>query len=241
MYKEKGRIFVHRVVWLIILAVCILTALVAGNLPEQSEKEMKLKRMNFQLVNYNESRNSSYCKVELVFNMEVDLESATVRFYDEEGWFLGDKTESFDGSGEEFYKYFTIEGKAKSCKVVDFIATPLESEEISVGEQLDREATALIVLVVCLYAGGFALVMLIWALFLSCKRYKYKGQDIIVYAGFFHHYIKVAGRKMDEHNTIITFTAIPLSCTLNDGTHLAVCISLMNRIALKINDQLYRG
>lgn len=89
------------------------------------------------------------------------------------------------------------------------------------------------------YLCFFNLMFFICTLCLSCKIYEYNGNEIIVYAGFYHHYIKVNGTKMDEHNTLIYFTPISLSCTLNDGTDLAIVITTSNRISLKINNQLY--
>ena len=53
--------------------------------------------------------------------------------------------------------------------------------------------------------------------------------------------LKMDGEVLDEHNTFATFTAIVLSCTLDDGTRLQATISLTNRIALKINDRLYKN
>ena len=77
------------------------------------------------------------------------------------------------------------------------------------------------------------------SLLLSCKVYDYNGSEIIVYAGFYHRYIKADGVIMDEHNTLLTYTAISLSCSLDDGTYLEARITLTNRISLKINNRLY--
>lgn len=76
------------------------------------------------------------------------------------------------------------------------------------------------------------------SLLLSYKDYEYNGNNIVVYAGWYHHYIKVNGNKIDEHNTLVSFTAILLSCTLDDGTDIKVTITMTNRISLKINNQL---
>ena len=75
-------------------------------------------------------------------------------------------------------------------------------------------------------------------LLLNCKTYLYRGSSILVYAGFCNHYIKVNGVKCDEHNTLISFTPIVMSCKLDDGTTLQATISMTNRIALKANDKL---
>lgn len=76
-------------------------------------------------------------------------------------------------------------------------------------------------------------------LFLSCKVYDYNGNSIVVYAGWFHNYIKVNGKKFDEHNTFTSYTAILLPCVLDDGTDVKVTITRSNRISLKINNRLY--
>lgn len=91
-----------------------------------------------------------------------------------------------------------------------------------------------------IYTDAILFVVWVSSWFLSCKGYKYDDKKIVIYAGWFHHCLKVNGRYMDEYNTFITFTPIDLSCVLNDGTPLQVRISLANRITLKINNQLYR-
>ncbi|HCH74930.1 MAG TPA: hypothetical protein DEV87_07110 [Clostridiales bacterium] len=84
------------------------------------------------------------------------------------------------------------------------------------------------------------LSLFISTLLLSYKTYMYNDKEIIVYAGFYHHYISVSGVKTDEHNTIISYTPITLTCTLSEGARIQATISLTNRIALKINDKLYQ-
>ena len=91
----------------------------------------------------------------------------------------------------------------------------------------------------CVFFDICAFILLIGALLLSYKKYEYNGNSIIVYSGWYHHYIKFNGKKVDEHNTLVTFNAIPLSCALDDGTDIKVTITLTNRISLKINNQLY--
>lgn len=73
---------------------------------------------------------------------------------------------------------------------------------------------------------------------LHCKTYTFKGNSIVVYAGFCNHYIKANGVKCDEHITLISFTPIVMSCKLDDGTMLKATISMSNRIALKADDKL---
>lgn len=96
-----------------------------------------------------------------------------------------------------------------------------------------------IVIILFIHADIFIPIIFIVSLFLSYKSYRYNGDFIVVYSGWFHHYIKVNGTKMDEHNTLQTFIPILLTCTLDDGTDLEATITLTNRISLKINNQLY--
>lgn len=96
-----------------------------------------------------------------------------------------------------------------------------------------------IVIIVSLYVDAMLFAMFIASLCLSYKVYEYRGSEIVVYAGWYHHYIKVDGIKTDEHNTLVSFSAINLSCVLDDGTDIKVTITLTNRISLKINDRLY--
>ena len=89
--------------------------------------------------------------------------------------------------------------------------------------------------------GWLSLCYFIGTLLLLVKHYRYSDKEITIYAGWFYNYLKIDGEVLDEHNTFVTFTAIVLSCTLDDGTRLQATISLTNRIALKINDRLYKN
>ena len=76
---------------------------------------------------------------------------------------------------------------------------------------------------------------LVYSLLLSCNQYQYNGQNIIVYSGWFHHYITVDGSLKDEHNTFIGDNPILLSVRLDSGEELEVLISTIHRITLKID------
>ncbi|MDE6356274.1 MAG: hypothetical protein K2L67_03425 [Clostridia bacterium] len=101
------------------------------------------------------------------------------------------------------------------------------------------EVAFVILIYIILTFDSVTLVFFIASLLLTCKIYDYNGDEIIVYAGWYHHYIKVNGEKADEHNTIFTYTAINMSCTLDDGAEVWATISMTNRISLKINNRLY--
>lgn len=95
--------------------------------------------------------------------------------------------------------------------------------------------------IVCHSAGFIGIIFFINALSLSCQRFYYDGREIIVYAGTFHHYIKIDGEKCDEHNTLSGLIPIFLSTRLEDDTFIECTISTFNRIALKIDGKLYRN
>lgn len=92
----------------------------------------------------------------------------------------------------------------------------------------------------CLFALLMQLIILIEAFLLSEKTYHFGGHKIVVYAGWYNHYITFDGEKVDEHNTIVTYSPIYLSCEI-DGLYLEAAISLTNRISLKINGRLYNN
>lgn len=117
---------------------------------------------------------------------------------------------------------------------------------------------AVAVVLTALFAGGVLAVEMWWiyvlimydavcvaffimALLTTYRAYEYDGNIMIVYAGFYYRYLKINGEVMDEHNTVMTFTAIQLSCTLDDGTVVTANITLTNRISLKINNRLYKN
>ena len=90
------------------------------------------------------------------------------------------------------------------------------------------------------YFTIYALAMFIASLFLSYKQYNYNGATISVYAGWYHHALRINGEIFDEHNTLMSFTPIKLSTTLDNGTVLEATISLSNRIVLKINNRVVK-
>ena len=74
----------------------------------------------------------------------------------------------------------------------------------------------------------------------KCKKYVYNGREIVIYSGWYHHYLKVDDEIEDEHNSHYSRIPIELWCNLNDGTELYASISPSNSIKLKINGKLYR-
>ncbi len=109
--------------------------------------------------------------------------------------------------------------------------------------KLPQEEYADLVLSLKLTLGAlliiFTFAIAICTLLVNCKVYQVNSHIIIVYAGFYHHYIKVDGEVADEHNTLITYTSIILSSALDDD-QISATISLTNRIAFKYQNRLLK-
>lgn len=101
--------------------------------------------------------------------------------------------------------------------------------------------TGFVLYMIAFFCISITLIIFICSLFLSYKIYKFNGNIITIYAGYYNHYIKVNGETFDEHKTLISFTPIILSCTLEDGNLLQATISTSNRISLKINNKLFKN
>ena len=69
----------------------------------------------------------------------------------------------------------------------------------------DGEYSSIIGIFVMCGAVPIVLIIFISTLLLSYKKYEYNGRIIEVYSGWYHHYMKYGGIKVDEHNTIQSF------------------------------------
>lgn len=221
---DKWKIAFHRIFWAIVLLIGVIVPIVI--MISSSKVSANIVSDSGNLDSYYDSLGESRVTLELTFDRKIYSCDVTIEFYDK-NHLITDKV------NETFYAYddttvsssFYVDGEADSYAITDYNVTVSNNTGI---------------IVYCIYmADIFSLAMFICALLLSCKVYDYYGNTIVVYAGWFHHYIKVNGVKTDEHNTLISFTPIYLSSTMDDGTHLEARISLTNRISLKINDKLY--
>lgn len=107
----------------------------------------------------------------------------------------------------------------------------------------DIDNEILVEMLIIIYVAITFSMLFLGVGFLSIKyrRYDYNGIDIMVYSGAYHHYIKVDGEIVDEHNTLVSYRAIELSSILADGTPISARISLSGAISLKINGTLYNN
>ena len=223
MLYERKKILIQRVIWGILLAIGILVPVILANQPEE---EVNIVNDNGYIIEYYEYSDTTDCEIEVTFNREVSSADIVVAFYDSDGNLLEREEGYFYGYDNRVSATFFIDGLVDSYEIISY--------EVSIYENNDYMIWFFII-------DLFVAVFFICTLLLSYKSYEYEGKTIIVYAGWYHHYIKVDDEIMDEHNTLFSYTAIPLSCTLKDGSVLHETITMTNRISLKINDRLYKN
>lgn len=216
---EQKKIRIWRIVLLSLFLLTLLWLFIYIAMPA------KVKDGNINTTYYS-SLNESSCEIQLECNRRVDGATAKICFYATENltYPICTKTVEMFGIGDTLSAYVhNIPDNVKSFQI----------KSITIQDNISR---LLIFSCACLPA----LLFFISALLLSCNVYIYNDKKIVVYAGWYHHYILINGEKYDEHNTITFFTPILLSASLDDGNEIKATISLTNRIALKINGKLYQ-
>lgn len=219
LLPEQKKIRIWRIVLLSLFLLTLLWLFIYIAMPA------KVKDGNIKTTYYS-SLNESSCEIQLECNRRVDGATAEICFYATENltYPICTKTVEMFGIGDTLTAYVhDIPDNVKSFQI----------KSITIQDNISR---LLIFSCACLPA----LLFFISALLLSCNVYIYNDKKIVVYAGWYHHYILINGEKYDEHNTITFFTPILLSATLDDGSEVKATISLTNRIALKINGKLYQ-
>ena len=174
---------------------------------------------------YDETYGWTDCEVILTFNTSLNGYSGQIyiAFYDANEIYISQHSIYFyNKSQKTITETFTIlDGDIEYYDVVDTVFYK------------DPSATPYIFYILAIFSFAF----LISALLLSYKEYEYNGNKISVYAGFYHHTLKINNEIVDEHNTLIFITPISLDSIINDEL-VEAKISTMNRISLKINKKL---
>lgn len=223
--SAKTKLMIRRTVWGLIVLLGIPISLLMIN---AAPTDLVVLDSNCD-VEYSEYGDYSTCDIEIKFNAPVNGGYATVAFYDNHDQLLGRKECYFFSSGAVANSMFNyVSGHVYSFNVVSY--------DLIDDATLALRRNGIFLLMFSVIIG---IPFFICAMLCSYKCYRFEGKVIAVYAGYYHHYITVNGVKTDEHNTIMSFTPIYLSCTLEDGTNLRATVSLTNRISLKINDLLY--
>ena len=177
---------------------------------------------NGYIVEYYSYIDKTACKIDITFNMSVSSGDVTINFYDSGNNLLSTSTTYFISYGNYIEdEYISINGKVDSYEIISYSVEPTNH---------------LFIIYILL---PFSLIFFISSLFVSYKKYSIYGNEIIVYAGFYHNYIKINGEKYDEYNTT-SYTPIYLSCIFNENL-IEVKISMSNRISTKLNGKLLKS
>lgn len=216
--EEKTKVLVHRLTWLIITCLIFFIPIIIN----WAQPELVIVDDEAYIEDYYEYSDTSTIEMYITFNREVSSGYATINFYDASGSLLDTQENYFYTYGDKSVEdtYISVDGKVDSYEIVSY-----DFKTLFIGSE----------------AYFFllpAILFLIESLLVSYKEYDYNGKKLSVYAGFYHHTLRVDGEKCDEHNTITTFSPIYLSTTMKDGTVVDATITLTNRISLKVNDKL---
>lgn len=215
---EKRKVLMHRLIWLAIVLLIIFIPIIVN----ACQPALEIIDDNGYVDTYYTYSDETSVDIDITFNREVSSGYATVKFYDSSNYLLETKRIYFYGYNDKTVEnsYTTVKGKVDKYEIISYEFEPTND-------------TAYIYIFLLP-----AIIMLIGALLLSYREYDYNGKKVSVYAGWYHHNIRVNGELCDEHNTIMSWTPIKLSTTLEDGTKLDATISLTNRISLKANNRL---
>jgi hypothetical protein len=199
---------------------------------------------NCYIEEYYEYINETTCSLEITFNQRVYEGPVTVVFYDKSGREL--ETLVIPLTNADYYpsygtkmvnSYFDVAGEVDSYEIIDY--SDLQSAEWDLYDDNEyyEYSTVLGLFIVWACVRCFYVIPLVLSsLFLNCKAYSIYGHCVVVYAGRLHHYIKVDGRKYDEKNTLISFSAITLTAQLLEGDKIEVYIpSFTKRMSLRVN------
>lgn len=234
LYEEK-KILLHRIICGILLLIGIIVPICVANMPTtDNDIEIVLEEDSGYISDYYEYSGTSVCEIELFFNTEVKSAYTEVAFYGENNIFLGRQEKEFYGGSngsKRLSSTFYINGEVDGYEIIS-CDCELPADEV-------REFAITFIPELFIWIDIILFIIFIGSLLLSCKVYDYNGIEIIVYAGWYHHYIKINGEIADEHNTLISYTPIYLECSFGWGDEVDATISLTNRITLKINNRLY--
>jgi hypothetical protein len=221
-YNEKSKCMRHKIIW-IIITICYF---ILPPCIENLKPDLELVEDYAEINEYYESLDETSVYVYLTFNRPVDSGYATIAFYDSSENLLATEREYFYAFNDKEANSLIIQisGKVEYYQVLSY----------------EFSASSPLFLSVHYAFFPFFIAMLIGALLLSYKEYCYNDKIISVYAGFYHHTLRVDGELCDEHNTIVAYTPIKLSTTIGEDV-IEATISLTNRISIKVNNKLIQS
>ena len=231
MMTEKKKLLLFHIVTFITMIVFIIIPIVVPNI----HKEVKLQDHEGALVFYNSDANLTTCEITLQFYDKVESGTAVIVFYDENENVLEEREVEFE---VVYYNYksprrdriltssnIDVSGKVESYEVKSYDNIP--------AKNWNKYLIPIFSLLAVFMFGYFLL-----SLRNKCKEYTLNNTNILVYACFSEHYVKVNGNKVVVDKWL-SLKPLELTFTLEDGTNAKVVYDILNRISLYINDNLY--
>jgi len=217
--SEKKRIVFYRIIFLtMILVLFFLPSILTPD-----ESDLELLDSNVIIEDYSDYFDESTVSIELEFNYEIDSGYVTIAYYDQFENLLEIEETYCYSSGEYAESYvLRINGAVDSFEIIDYDFDPV------------NYFTFMYLFLI------LAIPLFIDSLFLSYKEYFYNGIKISVYAGFFHHTLRINGIKQDEHSAFF-FIKIFLSTSLDEKTLVEAKITSFNRIVVKVNGKMIKS
>ncbi|MDE7214917.1 MAG: hypothetical protein K2N68_03680, partial [Clostridia bacterium] len=209
MIKEKKTLLILRAVFGVLLLAGIVAAIVMYvSLGSKAE-----------LIDCDDD---GYGYFVATFTEEVEAADIDFVFYDSNEMIIETKTVHFEGPGDVLRARIP----SLSSRVVAYAPTTYSTY---------HDATVIYILIL---VDVILLALFIQTLTLSCKIYYHNGNEILVYAGFTRRYLKINGVKVEERSTAFTYGMINFYSTLSDGSSVWASITRMNRITLRVNNQV---
>jgi len=217
--SEKKRIVFYRIIFLTI----ILVSFFLPSILTPDESDLELLDSDVIIEDYSDYLDESTVSIELAFNYEIYSGYVTIAYYDQFENLLEIKETYCYSSGEYAESLWTtINGAVDSFEIIDYDFDPV------------NYFTFMYLFLI------LAIPLFISSLFLSYKEYFYNGIKISVYAGFFHHTLRINGIKQDEHSAFF-FIKIFLSTSLDGETLVEAKITSFNRIVVKVNGKMIKS
>ena len=227
MIREKKIVLIRRLIGLVLILFGLIFTLVdAVYTPKLDNCEV--------YTEYNQSTNTTHYQIEAVFSTNVENAKITINFYDANEKFIGKttrtanpwyETDKVTFDDDSFYDTFSISGEIVSFEIVDYDATA------------DLRIIGTEPITFTLLTAIF--VILLPILTCKCKTYYYDGKKIVVYVGYFNHYLMIDGEKADERKTLESWVPIYLTSE-SDEMSVEITISTCNFVTTKINGKLAR-
>lgn len=220
--KDKTKLLIHRLSWITITLMIIFFPFII------SAAQPKLKLVKESVSGeYLSSLEMTSIDITLEFNRPIKDGYATIKYYDSNNRLLS--------TNEEYFSSPYYESKTAESFLI-YVSGDVDSYEI-VSYNFNTEAPLSVIILHTLFLP-LAIGFLIGSFLLSYKEYSYNDKKISVYAGWFHHTLRINDEKYDELNILIFFAPIKLTTTLDDESKVEATITLLNRIKVKVNDKL---